>query len=108
MNKQAIMTLANALYYKKHYDRSTALKRAWAMVKQSVFHSKAVGVSFGLRQKVLAKLKSYSPAQVQVILKRETDNKHDKNAVAVLVSVAGGKSFKIGGIYLAAVYGRGW
>ncbi|WP_418626772.1 HIRAN domain-containing protein [Anaerosinus sp.] len=96
MQKSAVMSLANALHYKKHYDRSTALKRAWAMVKQSVFNSKAVGVSFGLRQVALERLKAYNPAQVKVMLKAETENNHDKNAVAVLVSIGEGKTFKIG------------
>lgn len=78
------------------------------MVKQSVFNSKAVGVSFGLRQVALERLKANNPAQVKVMLKVEPDNKYDKNAIAVLVSVGGGKTFKIGylpssGIWTALV-----
>lgn len=100
MKKLALMTLANALHYKKHLTRSDALKRAWRMVRQGEFNSKTVGVSFGLRQKALARLKHYSLGLIRVTLKHEPDNKHDKNAVAIMVSVAGSREFKIG--YLPA------
>lgn len=96
MKKSAVMTLANALHYKKHIDRPTALRRAWRMIKQAVFNAKAVGVSFGLRQVALQHLKAYSPARISVTLKAEPNNKHDKHAIAVLVSVDNGKAYKIG------------
>lgn len=96
MKKSAVMILANELYYKKRYSRPMELKRAWAMIKPSKFFSKAVGVSFGSRQAALMRLKKYAADCIEVILKHEPDNKHDKNAVAVLVSMMGGKEYKIG------------
>lgn len=95
MQKSTVMTLANVLHYQKGLNRSQALKTAWKMVKQAEFNSKAVGVSFGQRQKALARLKQYRPESVSITLEREA-NAFDRNAVAVKVAVNGSKAFAVG------------
>lgn len=94
MLKSIAMTLSNTLI-KQGLTRSQALKRAWRMVKQTEFYSKAVGVTCNNRQKALARLLQYSREQVNIMLEHE-DNIHDSRAVAVKVSVTGSKPFTIG------------
>ncbi|SEP46864.1 HIRAN domain-containing protein [Propionispora vibrioides] len=106
MLKSIAMTLSNSLV-KHGLPRPQALKRAWAMAKQGQFNAKAVGVTFGLRQTALMRLKKYSKEVITILLVHEP-NQYDKNAVAVKVSVNRGRAFTIG--YLpkltASLWGR--
>lgn len=96
MLKSIAMTLSNHLV-KQGMSRPQALKTAWHMAKQGEFNSKAVGVTFGLRQTALMRLKRwYSLEQISVKLVYESNNQHDKDAVAVKVSVNSGRVFTIG------------
>lgn len=100
------MTLSNALV-KRGLSRPRALKRAWAMAKQGQFNAKAVGVTFGLRQTALMRLRQYGKDAITILLVHEP-SPYDKNAVAVKVSVNRGRAFTIG--YLpratASLWGR--
>lgn len=71
MFKSTVMTLANMLHYRNSLPRPQALKRAWAMVKQGNFNSKAVGVTFGCRQTSLMRLKHYDTHVIAVELVHE-------------------------------------
>lgn len=94
MLKSIAMTLSNTLI-KQGLTRSQALKRAWRMVKQTEFYSKAVGVTYNNRQKALERLLQYNKEQVNIILEHE-ENVHGNRAVAVKVSVSGSIPFTIG------------
>lgn len=97
MLKSAVMSIANMLHYRRGLTRPQALKTAWRMAKQGEFYSKAVGVSFGLRQTALMRLKRwYRLEQISVRLVHEADNRYDRDAVAVQVSVNGGRAFTVG------------
>jgi hypothetical protein len=75
---------------------SAAFKRAWQIVKGRLLLSKIAGVTFGNRQTALSHLTKYSPKDVAVALRREADNQHDPNAVAVDVSVNGSRAVSLG------------
>ena len=97
-NKSTICTTANKLRA-KGYTHSQAFILAWAMAKGQ--ETKVNGTSFGNRQEALERLTKYAPEQVTFTLIREHDNRHDRNAVAVMVSVNGSAAYKIG--YVPAV-----
>lgn len=53
------MQIANRLHYKSDLDRSTALARAWRLIKTHAVSTRVAGTTFDNRQNVLAFLKSY-------------------------------------------------
>jgi len=93
--RKQVATIANRLY-KKLKNLSTAFKRAWQIVKGRELITKLAGVTFGNRQKALAKLQSYDAGMVNVSLVREANNEHDTNAIAVNVSVGSGAAYNLG------------
>ena len=93
--KSKVMTIANALV-KQGVSRSAAMVRAWITVKLSTIQTRAAGVTYGNRQKLLERLARYSPEDITVQLRREQDNAHDKNAVQVVAAVKGKGSAVLG------------
>jgi len=93
--RKQVATIANRLF-KKLKSLSAAFKRAWQIVKGRELITKLAGVTFGDRQKALAKLKSYDVGLVNVTLVRESENKYDTNAIAVNVSVGSGADYDLG------------
>ena len=89
------MTIANALV-KQGVSRSAAMVRAWITVKLRTIQTRAAGVTYGNRQKLLERLARYSPEDITVQLRREQDNAHDKNAVQVVAAVKGKGSAVLG------------
>jgi len=75
--------------------RSQAFKAAWMMAKRGGV-TKAVGVTYENRQKLLAWLAGYSPEQIQLHLERNQGNQHDPNAVAVVATVEAKGSALVG------------
>ena len=76
--KRTAMILANRLRAVEGIDRSLALKRAWAMVKQGSFYTKVAGVTYGDRQAVIRRLRQYG---ANVYFEREAGNEVDPNAI---------------------------
>ena len=70
--------------------------KAWALVKMQTIETKATGVTYGKRQKALEHLKRYNNADITLCLKREKDNTHDSNAIAVIATVKNKGSYCIG------------
>lgn len=105
--RSKVMTLAAALIKQKGLTRSHAMRTAWRMVKQR-FYTKVVGVTFDDRQKGLQYLFSCDPRLIRVSLQREQDNEYDENAIAVVVTVLGQGSKRMGYIKkeYASVYAR--
>ena len=93
--KSNVMTIANALV-KQGVSRSAAMVRAWITVKLRTIQTRAAGVTYGNRQKLLERLARYSPEDITVQLRREQDNAHDKNAVQVVAAVKGKGSAVLG------------
>ena len=71
--KSKVMTIANALV-KQGVSRSAAMVRAWITVKLRTIQTRAAGVTYGNRQKLLERLARYSPEDITVQLRREQDN----------------------------------
>lgn len=94
--RKKVMQIANRLHYKSGIDRSTALAKAWRLIKTHAVSTRVVGTSFDNRQNVLAFLKSYQSEQVSVRLMRDSSNAFDKNAVAVVAVVKDKVSAVIG------------
>ena len=90
-----VMTIANKLV-KEGYGRSTAMIKAWVLVKLPQVVTKVSGVTHGKRQQALEHLTQYSPEDIRIYLKRESDNAFDKNAVKVVVSVRNKGAYTIG------------
>ena len=90
-----VMTIANRLV-KQGYGRSTAMIKAWVLVKLPGVVTKVSGVTHGKRQQALEHLTQYSPEDIRIYLKRESDNAFDKNAVKVVVSVRNKGAYTIG------------
>ncbi len=95
MAHQLSMIIGNALHYQQGMNRSTALKTAWAMIRQGEFHTKVAGTTYGLQQTALLRLKRYSQQAITVTLVPEPNNQADPLAVAVVVTVTGKGSFKL-------------
>jgi hypothetical protein len=95
MNKSGLkskaMTLGNRL--SRNMERGAAFVKAWAVVKAAGITLPVRGVSFGSRQKALARLASYRPESVRAFLVSECENPFDKNALAVMVGVQGGRGY---------------
>jgi len=89
--KSKVVSLGNRLAPRMDGDRSAAFIRAWQIVKAGGLELAVKGVSFGNRQEALKRLAAYSPEQIRAVLVPEENNPADKNAIAVLVGVNGGK-----------------
>lgn len=90
-----VMTIANRLV-SQGYGRSTAMLKAWVLVKLPQIITKVSGVTHGKRQQALEHLTRYNPEDVRIFLQREKDNTFDKNAVKVVVSVRNKGAYTIG------------
>jgi len=89
--KSKVVSLGNRLAPRMDGDRSAAFIRAWQIVKAGGLELAVKGVSFGNRQEALKRLAAYPQDQLRAVLVPEENNPADKNAVAVLVGVNGGK-----------------
>ena len=89
--KSKVVTLANRLAPRMGGDKSAAFVRAWAIVKAGGLEIAVKGTSFGKRQEALKRLATYPQDQLKAVLVPEENNPADKNAIAVLVGVNGGK-----------------
>ena len=89
--KSKVVTLANRLAPHMGGDKSAAFVRAWAIVKAGGLEIAVKGTSFGKRQEALKRLATYPQDHLKAVLVPEENNPADKNAVAVLVGVNGGK-----------------
>ena len=94
--RSAVCRIANTLV-KNGYSRSEALRRAWELAKLPDITTRVAGTaSQAVRQTALEHLTKYNPADVSFRLAADTGNAFDPNAVAVISSVRGKGSFKIG------------
>lgn len=90
-----VMTIANKLVA-QGYNRPHAMVKAWALAKMPAIATKVVGVTYGNRQKAIERLAMYAPESVTIRLRREQDNEHDRNAVAVLAAAEGKGGYHMG------------
>lgn len=97
--RKKVMQIANRLHYKSGFDRSTALAKAWRLIKTHAVGTRVVGTTFNNRQNVLALLKSCQSEQAGIRLVRDRSNAFDNNAVAVIVTIKGKVSALIGRPY---------
>jgi len=98
-NKSTICTTANKLRA-QGYTRSQAFIIAWTLAKGQ--ETKVSGTIMNNRQTAIEHLTRYPAEQVSFTLTREPGNAHDRNAVAVMVSVNGSQPYRIGYIPAAA------
>jgi hypothetical protein len=78
-------------------ERKAAFKEAWRLAKAGKVQFAVSGVTFGSRQKALARLAQYSPKDIHAVLVPEPENRFDPNAVAVKVLVQGSPAaYKLG------------
>jgi hypothetical protein len=89
--KSKVVSLGNRLAPRMDGDRAAAFTKAWAICKAGGLELAVKGTSFGNRQEALKRLAAYSPEQIRAVLVPEENNPVDKNAIAVLVGVNGGK-----------------
>ena len=89
------MTIANRLVG-QGYSRPAAMIKAWMIVKLARVETKVVGVTFGRRQEAIERLTHYAPQRVTISLKRDSQNPHDVNAIAVVATVSGKGSYIMG------------
>jgi hypothetical protein len=95
--KSKVVSLANRLAPRMGGNKSAAFVKAWAICKAGGLELSVKGVSFGNRQEALKRLAAYAPDQVRAVLVLEPENSVDRNAVAVMVGVQGGKGlFRLG------------
>lgn len=73
--------------------RSEAFIKAWCIAKTGSVEIRVAGVTFGNRQAALKRLAKYQPSQIRAFLAPEPDNPVDRNAVAVMVGIQGGKGY---------------
>jgi len=111
MNKATVFQIGNRL--SRTMPRKDAFIQAWQIIKSGSVMFLVRGVMAGSRQEALRRLANYEPAQVHAFLMQEPENPVDKNAIAVMVGVQGGKNYyKLGYIpasetaKAAAVRGR--
>jgi hypothetical protein len=90
-----VMTIANRLV-KQGYNRPNAMRKAWTLVKMDTVETKTAGVTFGNRQKAIEHLAQYRPQDIIISLRREGDNAHDVNAIAIEATVVGKGSYTMG------------
>ena len=93
--KSKVCVIANRLI-KQGLSRSAAFIKAWAIVKTETIETKIAGVSYGNRQTALERLTKYDTQLISIDLKRETENEHDNNAIAVIATVKDKGSYTIG------------
>ena len=93
--KSNVMTIANRLVA-QGWGRTTAMIRAWALVKLPKVETKVAGVTYGNRQKAIEHLSRYAPQSITIRLERERDNAADRNAVAVWAAVEGKGAYHMG------------
>ena len=93
-NRSVICKVANNLR-KKGYTLSAAFRAAWRLAKSKAA-VKVAGVSKYNRQTAIDHLRSYAAECVQITLQREDRNTYDSNAITVLVSVNGSRTYKMG------------
>lgn len=87
-----VLTIANKLV-KEGFNRANAMVKAWILAKMPVVETKVSGVTYGKRQIAIEHLTYYKPEQIRIILKRDKQNQHDHNAIAVIASVEGKGSY---------------
>jgi hypothetical protein len=86
------MTLGNKLARKEAgLKRHEAFVKAWAIIKAGSLVLAVKGVTFGSRQEALRRLSGYNPADVRAFIVPEPENPTDKNALAIMVGVNGGR-----------------
>lgn len=91
--KSKVMAIANRLVG-SGWTRSIAMRRAWILAKSQKLSSRVVGTSFDNRQELL---RANIGKQAAAILKHETNNRFDENAVSVWLSCNKGQMyFRIG------------
>lgn len=90
-----VLTIANKLV-KEGYNRANAMVKAWILAKMPVVETKVSGVTYGKRQTAIEHLTYYKPEQIRIILKRDKQNQHDHNAIAVIAAVEGKGSYCVG------------
>ena len=93
INKSNICKAANGLVG-RGYSRREAFRQAWALAKEVI--TKVAGVSFGSRPVALKRLAGYRPERISVKLIREEGNVHSASAVAVIATVEGKGSYRVG------------
>jgi len=90
------MSLGNRLAAKGQ-DRSAAFVYAWRIAKNGSVSFPVRGVMEGSRQEALRRLVTYDPANVRAFVMPEPENPVDKNAMAVMCMVQGGRGvYKVG------------
>lgn len=102
--KSKVMTMANR-FVSQGFPRSAAMKKAWGVAKNPDISTKVKGVTMNRRQEAISHLTRYAAADISITLKRESDNIADSNDVAVIATVQGKGSYKMGYLpkYLAMV-----
>lgn len=93
--KSKVMTIANNLV-KQGMTRRAAMIQAWITVKLRSIVTRAAGVTYGNRQKLLSRLARYTAEQITITLCHEQGNRFDRNAVQVIAGVKGKGSAVIG------------
>lgn len=93
--KSKVMTIANNLV-KQGMTRRAAMIQAWITVKLRSIVTRAAGVTYGNRQKLLSRLARYTAEQITITLRHEQGNRFDRNAVQVIAGVKGKGSAVIG------------
>ena len=87
VSRSTVCALGNKL--SSGMDRTAAFKEAWRLAKKGEVQFAVSGVTFGSRQKALARLTQYNPKDIHAVLVPEPENRFDPNAVAVKVLVQG-------------------
>ena len=83
--RKAVCTMANELK-KAGYSLSQAFKKAWKRIKFTMTF-RVVGTTYENRQERLQFLKQFKVGDLSVTLEREPENKHDENAIKVVVHI---------------------
>jgi hypothetical protein len=91
MNKATVFQIGNRLA--KTMDRRDAFVQAWQIVRRGTVSFPVRGVMVGSRQEALRRLTRYEPAQVRAFLMPEPENSADKNAIAIMCGINGGKNY---------------
>lgn len=84
--KRAVCIMANELH-RNGLNLSAAFRKAWRRVKQSMT-IRAKGTTFENRQERLQFLKNFRRDDLTLSLHRDTGNRFDQNAVAIVVHIA--------------------
>lgn len=90
-----VMTIANQLV-KQGYNRANAMLKAWVLVKMPLVETKVSGVTYGKRQIAIEHLTHYEAERISITLKRDPNNAYDRNSVAVIATVSGKGSYRMG------------